>query len=64
MIPPSLGGQATLANMFVTHHWCQQQYYRIGRQYLPPDPSRFLAPGEAFREGRAVHTGESLATHH
>jgi hypothetical protein len=27
MIPATLGGQATLANVFVTHRWCQLQYH-------------------------------------
>ena len=65
MIPSSLGGSATLANLFVTHRWCQQQYYRrYGHHHLPNDPSRFLTPGEAIRDGRVVRQGESSTTHH
>ena len=65
MIPSSLRGQATLANLCVTHRWCQQQYYRrYGHHHLPDDPSRFLAPDEAIREGRVVRQEESSATHH
>ena len=65
MIPPSLGGQATLANMFVTHRWCQQQYFRrFGHHHLPDNPTRFLQQGEALVEGRVVPASQSSPAHH
>lgn len=55
IIPPSLGGRATLANTFVVHQWCQQQYYhRYGHHRLPGDPERFLSSGEAIHDGHVV----------
>ncbi|POB11047.1 group II intron reverse transcriptase/maturase [Sulfobacillus sp. hq2] len=64
MIPATLGGQATLANMFVTHRWCQQQYHRrYGHHHMPGDPARFLTSGETILDGHVVRA-ESSPTHH
>ena len=60
MIPPGLRGQATLANVFVTHRWCQQQYVRrFGPHHLPDNPTRFLT-----QDGRVVPARQSSPAHH
>jgi len=65
MIPPSLGGQATLANVFVTHRWCQQQYVRrFGPHHLPDNPTRFLTQDEVLQDGRVVPARQSSPAHH
>ncbi len=65
MIPPGLRGQATLANVFVTHRWCQQQYVRrFGPHHLPDNPTRFLTQDEVLQNGRVVPTRQSSPAHH
>ena len=62
MIPESLGGNHTTANVFVTHRSCQQQYHKnYGHDTMPDSPWRFLTFGESIVQGRVVRTSESRA---
>ncbi len=64
MIPLRLGGHATVNNVFVTHRWCREQYYKKhGHDTMPDRPERFLCEGEAFINGRVVWKGEPKAAH-
>ena len=53
MIPESLGGNHTIANVFVTHRSCQQQYHKkYGHDTMPDDRkrSRPVLKGERSRK--------------
>ncbi len=62
MISESIGGHHTIANVFVTHRSCQEQYHRkYGHDTMPDNPWRFLTPHEVIEQGKVVWKSESRA---